>query len=141
MKEETLDTIWGRLVGAGEPGVKTEAFHLLKAYLGTVRELERDVKRRELRLEKEQAVTNAKATLVQKCKDASKPVEDATDTVMQVEKTVNPLAAKAKVVASHRMVEIADETDKRIESAKEVVSTARENIESLVDDMDARYKD
>jgi len=140
VQDVTLDQIWGDLVPKDERGVKMEHFHLLKAAVGIARELERDKNRREEREEKDRVLKGMKADLQQKAKAAAFPVEEAAQSVDNVERQVNPLAAKVKTMPSSRMVGTADQTDRMIEEARACVEHAREHIENLGEDCGDRFK-
>lgn len=137
--EETLTRIWRNMVEDGSRGVHIDQFQWLRVAIGAARERERDVKRRAEREEKESVLTDMKADLLGRVKEAAKAVDEADQDVTKAEKQVQPLQVKAKTMPAPGMVALADETDEVIKEAKTSVAEARKQIDSLSEGIDERF--
>merc|ERR1719336_1909082 len=138
--EEALSRIWRNMVEDGQKGVGSDKFQWLKVAIGTARELERDVKRKKEREEKESVLTDMKSDLLERVHEAAKAVDEADKDVGKAEKQVQPLQVKAKTMPAPGMVTLANETDEVIRVAKGSVGEARRQIDGLSEGIDERFQ-
>jgi len=139
LSEETLTRIWRNMVEDGSRGVHIDHFQWLRVAIGASRERERDIKRRAEREEKESVLTDMKADLLVRVKEAAKAVDEADQHVSKAEKQVQPLQVKAKTMPAPSMVALADETDEVIKDSKASVAEARKQIDALSEGIDERF--
>merc|ERR1719193_637434 len=137
--EEALSRMWRNMVEDGQRGVPLDRFQWLRMTIGTAREMQRDLKRREERIEKESVLASMKADLQERIREAVKAVDEADKDLGKCEKQVQPLNAKAKTMPAPDMLALADETDAGIKEAKVSVVAARKQIDVLSEGIDERF--
>lgn len=138
--EETIKNIWKNIVAPGDKGVKMDQFHLLKVSVGVARELERDLKRRKLRQEKEEVLKGKKADLQEKVKKASVSVDQADKEVHKVESKVQPLLAMVSATPVPEMLKISDEAEAMMKVARKVMEMAHDHISTVSEGITEPFK-
>jgi len=141
LPQAALTAFWATLDAEGDAGVKFESFPLLKMAIGIAREKARDFRKAEERVEQERVFTNVKENMVKQVQETSKLMLAALEKVKVAETQVKKLALianLAKPVAD--MMQLADETDKIIESAQEPVEAALMHLDKLVEGVDKRFE-
>jgi len=128
------------LVEADSKGIKVAALPRLRSIIGIKRELARDQKRIEFRLEKERVIGGMKDALKAKVKDAAKFVTEANKAVKQAESEVALIAKRAKVMKPEEMISLAAKSDKVHDAAKSKYEKAPSALEKAMASIDPKYE-
>lgn len=140
MDKELLSFAMMSLVEAGSKGIKATALPRLKSIVGISREMARDKKRLEFRLEKEKVIGGMKDALKAKVKEAAKVVIEADKAVKQAESEIAGIAKRAKVMTKEEMMSLTEKSEKEHDAAKIKYEKAPSVLEKAMETIDPRYE-
>lgn len=139
---DMLDSIVKVLIKEDAKGVDKSQFHRMKCMIGIAREAAIDSDKKKNKEKREKQVAAKKESLQEDVKKAGELITEASEEVVQAEKTSAPLkdAAQAKALSSEEMIKLADEADKAIGKAKAKYTSVKEHVEAMNGEVEAELK-
>lgn len=111
-------------------------FHRLRIAIGIQRELERDSKRKEIRLAREKEVEGQKKELEGKLTELKKEAAAAEEALVKAEKTGQGLQKPSKDLGSAAMLALVSENDCGIEEVKAQVASTKASLKAAAEGVD-----